>query len=83
MPGAGPGILKTWKPAGARTCGVCAAVDAHDLRTGGARAAAVLAGCRLRARAGRTHRGATRVPPYRPGEFYLRELPPRARSWTT
>jgi deoxyribonuclease V len=39
----------------------------------------VLADARLRARAGRTHRGATRVPPCRPGEFYLRELaPPRA-----
>ena len=31
---------------------------------------------RLRARAGRTHRRGARVTPYRPGEFYLRELPP-------
>jgi deoxyribonuclease V len=58
-------------------CGVCAAVDVHYLSTGGARAAAVLA-----ADAAFTHVLAertavvTRVPPYRPGEFYLRELPP-------
>src|SRR5215472_16895265 len=32
--------------------------------------------CRLRVRAGRTHRGGTPVAPYRPGEFYLCELPP-------
>jgi deoxyribonuclease V len=53
---------------GGRTgCGVCAAVDVHYLRTGGARAAAVLA-----------ERTAVvpRAAPYRPGEFYLRELPP-------
>jgi hypothetical protein len=43
MPGAGPGILTTWKPADAPDCGVCAAVDVHYLSTGGARAAAVLA----------------------------------------
>ena len=41
-------------------CGMCAAVDVHYLSTGGARAAAVLAADRLRARAGRTHRGNTR-----------------------
>jgi deoxyribonuclease V len=58
-------------------CGVCAAVDVHYLSTGGARAAAVLA-----ADAAFTHVLAERtavilrVPPYRPGEFYLRELPP-------
>ena len=58
-------------------CSVCAAVDVHYLRTGGARAAAVLA-----ADAAFTHVLAERtavvprVSPYRPGEFYLRELPP-------
>ena len=58
-------------------CGVCAAVDVHCLRTGGAWAAAVLA-----ADAAFTHVLAERtalvpwVSPYRPGEFYLRELPP-------
>ena len=57
--------------------GVCAAVDVHYLSTGGARAAAVLA-----ADAGFAHVLAERtalvprVAPYRPGEFYLRELPP-------
>jgi len=57
--------------------GVCAAVDVHYLRTGGARAAAVLA-----ADATFAHVLAARtavlpqVLPYRPGEFYLRELAP-------
>jgi deoxyribonuclease V len=57
--------------------GVCAAVDVHYLSTGGARAAAVLA-----ADAAFTHvlaectAIAARVPAYRPGEFYRRELPP-------
>jgi len=56
---------------------VCAAVDVHYLSTGGARAAAVLA-----ADAAFAHVLAERsvvvprVAPYRPGEFYLRELPP-------
>ena len=58
-------------------CGVCAAADVHYFRTGGARAAAVLA-----ADAAFAHLLAERtavlprVAPYRPGEFYLRELPP-------
>jgi deoxyribonuclease V len=58
-------------------CGVCAAVDVHYLSTGGARAAAVLAADAAFAHvlAERTA-VVTRVPPYRPGEFYLRELPP-------
>jgi deoxyribonuclease V len=57
--------------------GVCAAVDVHYLRTGGARAAAVLA-----ADAGFAHVLAERtavvprVPPCRPGKLYLREFPP-------
>jgi deoxyribonuclease V len=49
--------------------GVCAAVDVHYLSTGGARAAAdVWIAHVLDER--------TAVVPYRPGEFYLRELPP-------
>jgi hypothetical protein len=56
---------------------VCAAVDVHYLSTGGARAAAVLAADAAFAHvlAERTA-VVTQVPPYRPGEFYLRELPP-------
>jgi deoxyribonuclease V len=65
------------KTGGRPDCGVCAAVDVHYFRTGGARAAAVLA-----ADASFAHLLAERtavlprVAPYRPGEFYLRELPP-------
>ena len=57
--------------------GVCAAVDVHYLGTGGARAAAVLAADAAFAQvlAERTA-VVPRVSPYRPGEFYLRELPP-------
>jgi deoxyribonuclease V len=57
--------------------GVCAAVDVHYPSAGGARSAAVLA-----ADATFAHVVAERtamvpqVPPYRPGEFYLREFPP-------
>ena len=57
--------------------GVCAAVDVHYLSTGGARAAAMLA-----ADAAFAHVLAERTAvlpqalPYRPGQFYLRELPP-------
>lgn len=43
MPGAGSGILETWKPAGAPDCGMRAAVDVHYLSTGGAWAAAIVA----------------------------------------
>ena len=62
---------------GRADCGVCAAVDVHYLSTGGARAAAVLAADAAFAHvlAERTAMVA-RVPAYRPGEFYLRELPP-------
>ena len=58
-------------------CGLCAAVDVHYPRTGSVRAAAILA-----ADAAFSHVLAERtamlpaVPPYQPGEFYLRELPP-------
>ena len=57
--------------------GGCAAVDVHYLSTGGARAAAVLAADAAFAHV-LAERTAVlpRVPPYRPGEFYLRELPP-------
>jgi deoxyribonuclease V len=57
--------------------GVCAAVDVHYLSTGGARAAAVLAADAAFAHV-LVERTAVlpRVPPYRPGEFYRRELPP-------
>ena len=53
------------------------AVDVHYLSTGGARAAAVLAADAAFAHV-LAERTAVllRVPPYRPGEFYLRELPP-------
>jgi len=61
--------------------GVCAAVDVHYLRTGGAQAAAVLAADAAFAHvlAERTA-VVSRVSPYRPGEFYLRELPPPLRA---
>ena len=53
------------------------AVDVHYLPRGGAQAAAVVAAdatfCHLLAdRTGRV----AEVPPYQPGQFYLRELPP-------
>ena len=58
-------------------CGVCAAVDVHCLRTGGARAAAVLATDAAFAHVlAERIAVVTQVAPYRPGEFYLRELPP-------
>jgi deoxyribonuclease V len=65
------------EPGGRSDCGVCAAVDVHYLSAGGARAAAVLAADAAFAHvlAERTA-VVPRVPPYRPGEFYLRELPP-------
>ena len=57
--------------------GVGAAADVHDLSTGGARAAAVLAADAAFAHV-LAERTAVlpRVPPYRPGGFYPRELPP-------
>jgi deoxyribonuclease V len=63
---------------GRRTdCGVCAAVDVHYLSTGGARAAAIVAADAAFAQV-LAERVAVvpKVAPYRPGEFYLRELPP-------
>jgi len=56
--------------------GLCAAVDVHYLSTGGARAATVLAAdaAFFRVLAERTA-VIPGVPPYRPGQFYRRELP--------
>jgi deoxyribonuclease V len=57
--------------------GLCAGVDVHYLRTGGARAAAVVAADAVFSQvlAERTA-VVPEVPPYQPGEFYRRELPP-------
>jgi deoxyribonuclease V len=57
--------------------GLCAAVDVHYLRSGGARAAAVVAADAAFSQV-LTERTAVvpEVGPYRPGEFYRRELPP-------
>jgi len=57
--------------------GLCVAVDVHYLRSGGARAAAVVANDASFAQV-LTERTAVvdQVAPYRPGEFYRRELPP-------
>jgi deoxyribonuclease V len=65
------------EPAQYSGCGVCAAVDVHYLSTHGAQAAAVLAADAAFANV-LAERTAVipRVAPYRPGEFYLRELPP-------
>jgi hypothetical protein len=73
MPAARPGILKTWRPAGARTAACAPPWTCTTFRPAGARAAAVLA-----ADAAFAHVLAERtalvpqVAPYRPGEFYLR-----------
>ena len=57
--------------------GVYAAVDVHYLSTGGARAAAVLAADAAFAHVLAEHTAVVpRAAPYRPGAFYLRELPP-------
>jgi deoxyribonuclease V len=65
------------QPAAAASQSVCAAVDVHYLPAARARAAAVLAADPLFAHvlAERTV-VVPEVAPYRPGEFYLRELPP-------
>ncbi len=83
-----PGI-GSWHPQGVdngrRTdCRVCAAVDVHYLSTGGARAAAILAADTSFSHvlAGRVA-VVPRVPPCRPGEFRLRELPPLRAVATT
>jgi deoxyribonuclease V len=65
------------EPGGPPDCGLCVAVDVHYLSSGGARTAAVLAAdaAFVHVLAERTAL-VPRVAPYRPGEFYLRELPP-------
>ena len=56
---------------------VFAAADVHYLESGGARAAAVLAAdAAFLAVLGEQIAVVPEVMPYRPGEFYLRELPP-------
>jgi len=53
------------------------AVDVHYLHDSAARAAAVVAGERSFSRVTRTRTAMVRAgAPYKPGEFYLRELPP-------
>jgi deoxyribonuclease V len=62
---------------GCPDCGRYAAVDVHYLKTGGARAAAVVAADAAFAQVLVTRTAVvSQVPAYRPGEFYLRELPP-------
>jgi len=57
--------------------GVCATVDVHYLPGSGARAAAVLAADAAFAHVLAGHTAVLPwAPPYRPGEFCLRELPP-------
>ena len=57
--------------------GVCVAVDVHYPRTGGARAAAVLAADAAFAHVLAEHTAVLPlVEPYWPGQFYLREMPP-------
>jgi deoxyribonuclease V len=76
MPGAGSDILKTWNrqaPGLRRMRRRGRALPEHRRRPRSSRAGRR---CRLRARAGRTHRGPTPGSALRPGEFYLRELPP-------
>jgi deoxyribonuclease V len=56
---------------------VFAAVDVHYLSSGGARAAAVVAAEAAFSNVLAEYLAVVpEVPPYRPGEFYLRELPP-------
>ena len=58
-------------------CLVCVAVDVHYLSGGSARAAAIVAADAAFSQVLAERVAVTpRVPPYRPGEFYLRELPP-------
>jgi deoxyinosine 3'endonuclease (endonuclease V) len=53
------------------------AVDVHYLGSGGARAAAVVAAdARFSKVVAERTEVVAEVPPYQPGEFYLRELPP-------
>jgi deoxyribonuclease V len=77
MLGGSSGHPQNMETGGRPDFGVCAAMDVNYLSTGGARTAAVLA-----ADVSFAHVLAERavvapqMAPYRPGEFYLRELPP-------
>ena len=55
---------------------MCAAVDVHYLRTGGAGGSHAGRRYRLRTLLAECTAVVPQVPPYRPGEFYLHELPP-------
>jgi deoxyinosine 3'endonuclease (endonuclease V) len=67
------GKLKTLKTGGR----AIVAVDVHYLGSGGARAAAVVAAdARFSEIVAERTEDVAEVLPYRPGEFYLRELPP-------
>jgi len=70
-------MLEVMETSGSTGGGVFVAADVHYLASGGARAAAVVAADAAFARL-LTDRTALlpAVRPYRPGEFYLRELPP-------
>jgi deoxyinosine 3'endonuclease (endonuclease V) len=57
-------------------CGVCAAVDVHYLSTGAGAAAVLAADAAFADVLAERIAVVPQVPPYRPGEFYLRELPP-------
>src|ERR1700760_1514455 len=82
LPGHGPdawrrvGHPQDMETGGRLDFGVCAAVDGLSRKPGGAWAPAGLAADAAFARV-LAERTAVlpRVPPYRPGEFYLRELP--------
>ena len=73
----GPGILRSVEPGEHPGGHVFVAADVHYLASGGARAAAVIAGDAAFSRLAADH--IALVPdaePYQPGRFYLRELPP-------
>jgi deoxyribonuclease V len=66
------GVGTGWQPGGPFV-----AADVHYLRSGGARAAAVVTADAVFSRVLAEHVAMVdEVAPYRPGEFYLRELPP-------
>jgi hypothetical protein len=72
----GFGHLQDMDARGRPQAGMYAAADVHYLSTGGARAAAVLAADAAFAHVLAEHTTVLSwVPPYRPGQFYLREVP--------
>jgi deoxyribonuclease V len=71
------GILRGVETARSAGRGVFVAADVHYLASGGARAAAVVAADAAFAHLIADHvKLLAEVGPYRPGQFYLRELPP-------